>query len=262
MSTRRSVRAILCVIGFVPLLTLLLPTQALAGDVGGVTSADNTVGGVTQTADNTVGGVTQTADNTVGGVTQTADNTVGGVTQSADNTVGGVTQSADEAVGRVTQSGTDTVGQVTNVANGTSLGTQVGAPAQPMDGSNEGAASNSMIDRGSNGSGGWRAYDRRMASPTPMNDGQRQWMRYRETHDREPREADPCATNPQLVCLGLLFGLGDFADTATQVLGALVRTGFSVIGLLVIAVALGGIGIAAFAASSDRRIALAVRRTA
>jgi hypothetical protein len=225
--TGRSVRAILCVIGFVLLLTLLLPTPAFA---------------------DTVGGVTQSADDTVGGVTQSADDTVGGVTQSADDTVGGVTQSAS-----------DTVGGVTDVVNGgTSLKTQVGGSTSERDGSNEGAASNPASDRAPEGSSGWLAYDRRMASASTTF-GQSQLTIYRENDDGEDGEVDPCTTNPQLVCLGVLFGLGEFADTGTKVLGALVRTGFTALGLLVLALAVGGMGAAALAASSDR-FALIARR--
>jgi hypothetical protein len=57
------------------------------------------------------------------------------------------------------------------------------------------------------------------------------------SHLRALAAEDPCVTDPSLVCLGLLFGIGDFADAAADVLGALALTGFRI--LLVLAVAGG-----------------------
>jgi hypothetical protein len=48
---------------------------------------------------------------------------------------------------------------------------------------------------------------------------------------------DPCVAEPRLVCLGLLFGIGDFVDAGSEVLGTLALTGFTI--LLVLAVAGG-----------------------
>jgi amino acid transporter len=48
---------------------------------------------------------------------------------------------------------------------------------------------------------------------------------------------DPCVADPSLVCLGLLFGIGDFSDAGAEVLGALALTGIGI--LLVLAVAGG-----------------------
>jgi hypothetical protein len=53
-----------------------------------------------------------------------------------------------------------------------------------------------------------------------------------------------------LVCLGILYGLGDFGDAGAEVLGVLVRTGTGTIGLMVLVAALAIGGSAALAASS------------
>ena len=52
-------------------------------------------------------------------------------------------------------------------------------------------------------------------------------------------EVDPCEEDPGLACLGLLFGIGDFAEAGRGVLGAfLAATGVALRGLIVIAFAL------------------------
>jgi len=64
---------------------------------------------------------------------------------------------------------------------------------------------------------------------------------------------DPCTLDQRLVCLGLLFGLGEFADTGAEVLGdVLANTGVGVIGLTVLTAMLLIAGSAALAASSRR----------
>ena len=60
---------------------------------------------------------------------------------------------------------------------------------------------------------------------------------------------DPCHANSSLVCLGILYGLGEATDTGADVLGVLVRTGAAVVVLAVIALLLGMLGTAALAAS-------------
>ena len=76
--------------------------------------------------------------------------------------------------------------------------------------------------------------------------------------DPDP-DTDPCQEDSHLVCLGLLFGLGDLADTGADVLGVLVKTGAVVVFLAWIALLMAILGAAALAASSDR-FGLAPRR--
>jgi hypothetical protein len=71
-------------------------------------------------------------------------------------------------------------------------------------------------------------------------------------------QTDPCEVDQRLVCLGILYGLGDFGDVGAEVLGILVRTGTGAIGLMVLVVALAVGGSAALAASS-REWGLATR---
>ncbi len=44
------------------------------------------------------------------------------------------------------------------------------------------------------------------------------------------------------MCLGLLYGLGDFADTPAQVLGFLATTGVGVVALMLLTAGLGVAG--------------------
>ena len=68
-------------------------------------------------------------------------------------------------------------------------------------------------------------------------------------HDGPDPQADPCDEDSSLVCLGVLYGLGEATDTGADVLGALVRTGAAVIFLAAMALLLGILGTAALAAS-------------
>ena len=68
----------------------------------------------------------------------------------------------------------------------------------------------------------------------------------------EIEQDDPCGDQPQLVCLGLLYGLGDFADAGAKVLGAVAITGLGVIGLVLLALGLGIAGSGALVAGRDR----------
>jgi 4-alpha-glucanotransferase len=55
-----------------------------------------------------------------------------------------------------------------------------------------------------------------------------------------------------LVCLGVLYGLGEFADVGAKVIASLVQTGFAALGLAALALLLAIAGSSALAVSSRR----------
>jgi hypothetical protein len=66
-------------------------------------------------------------------------------------------------------------------------------------------------------------------------------------------EVDPCEEDPGLACLGLLFGIGEFADAGGDVLGFLLAaTGVAVRGLIFLAFALLLAGIVALSVAPKR----------
>jgi hypothetical protein len=78
------------------------------------------------------------------------------------------------------------------------------------------------------------------------------------SEDEEITSGDPCESDQRLVCLGVLYGLGDFADVGAKVIASLVQTGFDALGLAALSLLLAIAGASALAASS-RRVALVAR---
>ena len=70
--------------------------------------------------------------------------------------------------------------------------------------------------------------------------------------DDEVTQGDPCESDESLVCLGLLYGLGDLADVGAKVITSLAQTGVGVLGLAALALLLAIAGSSAIAASSRR----------
>jgi len=60
-----------------------------------------------------------------------------------------------------------------------------------------------------------------------------------------------------LVCLGVLFGLGDFGNVGAKVITSLVQTGVAVLGLAALTLLLAIAGTLALAASSRRMASVA-----
>jgi hypothetical protein len=66
-------------------------------------------------------------------------------------------------------------------------------------------------------------------------------------------EVDPCEEDPGLACLGLLFGIGDFAEAGGDVLGLfLAATGVALRGLIFLAFALLLAGVVALSIAPRR----------
>lgn len=66
-------------------------------------------------------------------------------------------------------------------------------------------------------------------------------------------EVDPCEDDPGLACLGLLFGIGEFAEAGSDILGLfLAATGVALRGLIVLAFALLLAGVVALSIAPRR----------
>jgi hypothetical protein len=64
--------------------------------------------------------------------------------------------------------------------------------------------------------------------------------------------SDPCGADQRLVCLGVLYGLGEFGEVGAKVIASLAQTGVAVLGLAALALLLAIAGLSALAASSRR----------
>ena len=261
-------RAVFCVLG---VLLLSLPAQALADGVvlGGV---GDVIDDVTESAGDAVEEVTDEVDAIVEPVNEGASDVVEPVTEEVGDVAGSVTDSVgdavDEATGTVDEAVEEVSGAVDDVTDGVSdaAGTAGGAAdgvtgswdqtvasgpsastdGQGGDGSTEPTTSGpgASSTGSSSPTGGARWMHREVDRPYFRWDfsGDVLGMRVPSAQIVEggsgPNE-DPCNDDVQLVCLGLLYGLGDFADTPAQVLGLLATTGIGVIALVKLAVGLG-----------------------
>ena len=169
---------------------------------------------------------------------------------------------ASADVGDVVNTAADTTGNVAST-----VGERVGAPSGSVNGGALGDHSNGASRSGPSTTAPDRSSDK-IGHPTSATSGShpRGQVRrdaYEGAHlsvvgyqggsgGQEPT-TDPCTLDQRLVCLGLLFGLGEFADTGAEVLGdVLANTGVGVIGLTVLTAMLLIAGSAALAASSRR----------
>ena len=235
-SGRRHLR--LLVIAGVGLLACLAAPQIASAD-----SLDDVTG--------TVGdAVNQTTDTTNEVVNQTTDTTNGVVNQTTDTT--------NEVVNQTTNTTNEVVNQTTNTTNEV-VGT---GPLNTASDGGMGSTSRSSLNPSPNDGTG--AAPRHGGSTIPRSRPARWWTVRGSTEpavvaayelgpgseEELESETDPCEVDQRLVCLGILYGLGDFGDAGAEVLGVLVRTGTGAIGLMVLVAALAIGGSAALAASS------------
>ena len=229
------------VISLLGVLALSLPVQALAdgvigdtvdevtGSAGDVTDpitepVDEVVEPVTETVDDAVGEVTVTVDGAVGEVTETVDGAVGEVTETVDGAADAISDGVSEGAGGSEQGIADTQGEADGSRpSATSVGdTAEGGGAQPAFTSGSGRAGiRFRLEFSRDVLGPW------VPSPEGAVDS-----------EAGQTSEDPCV-DAQLVCLGLLYGMGEFADGQTQVLNFLATTGIGVIALMMLASGLG-----------------------
>lgn len=197
---------------------------------GGVALAD-VVPDVTQAVVDPVDEVTDAVDDTVDGVTQAVDDTVDAVTEATSNAASGAASTAGAAASSATASvrGEDPTG---SSESGTGPGDRQASNPTPG-GQTEPVES------------AWVPYGLR--EPTP---GVVAWSGPFAEPEQGGAQTDPCEQDETLVCLGVLYGLGEFADAGTEVLGVLVTTGAAIIGLMVLAAGLAIAGAWALVAAS------------
>ena len=183
--------------------------------------------------------VNQTTDTTNEVVNQTTDTTNEVVNQTTETT----NEVENEVAGTVDESGP------LNIATDGGMGSTSGSSLDPSPNDETGAA------------------PRHGGSAIPQSEPARWWTVRGFTEpavaagyevgsgseEELESQTDPCEVDQRLVCLGILYGLGDFGDVGAEVLGILVRTGTGAIGLMVLVVALAVGGSAALAASSRER---------
>jgi hypothetical protein len=222
-------------------------TQAVVDPLDQVTDAvEDTVDEVTDAVDDTVDGVTQAVDDPVDGVTDAVDNTVDGVTQAVDDTVAAVT----EATSNAADGAASTAGAAASSATGSVRGEegQTGSPESETERPSDRQAS--RPNGGLSDSGAWVPYGLRDPMPASIP-GVVAWNGPFGEQGQVEARTDPCEHDGSLVCLGVLYGLGEFADAGTEVLGILVTTGAAVIGLMVLAAGLAVAGAWALVAASS-----------
>ena len=240
-----------------------------------VNTAADTTGNVVDTAADTTGNVVNTAADTTGNVVNTAADTTGNVVNTAADTTGNVVNTAADTTGNVVNTAADTTGNVVNTAADTTgnaastVGDTVGAGSGSVNGGTPGDHSNGAPRSGPSTTAHNRSSDRIRHHTSAASGSDPRWQVRRDAYEQEHLSVvgyqvgtgsggqepttDPCKLDQRLVCLGLLFGLGEFADTGAEVLGnVLANTGVGVIGLMVLTAMLLIAGSAALAASSRR----------
>jgi hypothetical protein len=234
------------------LSTLLLafaPAVALADDITNIgQTAEQTTQTVGDTAEQTTQTVGDTADQTtqtVGETAEQATQTVNQTTEQTTQTVGDTADQTTQTVGETAEQATQTVGEAGSALDSDGAGGSVGLQSATSD---PNGRSNDEVD-----SGRVRPGPGSHASTLESDSGNTPSELFSTmTKDNRIPESDPCHDDSRLVCLGVLFGLGKFADTGAEVLGALVKTGGVVVFLGALALLFAILGAATLAASSSR----------
>lgn len=229
-------RLIVSMACFIAVLVLLAPGVALADDLSDATGSTEGV-----------------VEDTVEDVTEVVTEVVNEVSEAAEDGTDEVTAAVDDVV--------DEVNDATNTA--TNDVTQADGIAGAVEGS---SGSDSGGNPAAHGGGGSRTGERERAGflvtiSRAGDPGSRRWepvnplgVGLTGTSSGvllQTGESDPCE-DLRSVCLGLLFGQGEFVRLGPNVLGVLATTGIGVIGLMVIALALGVGGSGALVAARDR----------
>jgi hypothetical protein len=182
---------------------------------------------------------------------------VNAVTGTANDATGQVTGTANDATGQVTGTVENTAGSVTDdparlgSSATTGLTSSQEAGSASTDPTGQGSVEGSMWRSGSPPSGAPRWAGLRTSEASYLPGGGIDTR----SEDEETTPGDPCESDQGLVCLGVLYGLGDFADVGAKVIASLAQTGFAVLGLAALALLLAIAGSLALAVSSRRVVA-------
>ncbi|MCI0634379.1 MAG: hypothetical protein L0206_10770 [Actinobacteria bacterium] len=243
--------------GFVPggVGDVIDETAGIAGDAAG--SATDTAGDVIDEAAGSAGDAAGSATDTAGDLIDETTGTVDEVVDDVGGAANDVTEGADDVAG--------TVGGSVDAVTGSSGQTVASGPTASSNWHGGGGSTEPEPGTGTSGTavgssgsvfpmGGARWMRREVDRPYFWWDfsGDALGLRVPSAQVVEggigPNE-DPCDDDADLVCLGLLYGLGDFAKTPAQVLGFLATTGIGVIALMMLAAGLGIAGSTALVGS-------------
>jgi hypothetical protein len=192
----------------------------------------------------------------------TVENTEAAVDEAVDTTIGVVDEAADDVAGGALVEAT---GEITAVPSGGSTSADGGGEDGATTGGHEPPKVGDTSRPAGGGAGG--GGDARASRPPAEREA---WVwepvdRLRLYRSAELEQSvgpsaavdaavdtDPCRADPSLVCLGLLYGLGDYAKSITTVLGVLAMTGMGLVGLMAIALALATTGSGALVVARHR----------
>lgn len=257
----------------ITLLVVVVPLQALADEPlieSAVETASPTVGVVEDVVEpvaDTVGDVVEAPAQIVDVVGETAGGAVEEVGDSTTEVVNEVptVDEAQEAAGNTSGQVQENVGAASgaggtavdeNAGSGSSTDTEAspGGGKDPSDGKQapHRNQTNDEITVASTGSAWRRMHFARLGVVVPAPSFLYQPITLPGGSADEP-VVDPCEDDPGLACLGLLFGLGEFAEAGGDVLGLfLAATGVALRGLIVLAFALLLAGIVALSIAPRR----------
>ena len=206
--------------------------------------------------------ITGTVGDAVNQTTDTTNEVVNQTTNTTNEVVNQTTNTSNEVVNQTTNTTNEVVNQTTNTSNEVAGTVDGSGPLNTASDGGMGSTSRSSLSPSPNDGTG--ATPRHGGSTIPRSQPARWWTVRGSTEpavvagyvlgpgseEELESETDPCEVDQRLVCLGILYGLGDFGDAGAEVLGVLVRTGTGAIGLMVLVAALAIGGSAALAASS------------
>ena len=250
-SRPRRLRGLLLLLSGVVAFLLFAAPVAMADDPIG-----DTAGSATDTVNDTAGSATDTVNDTAGSATDTVNDTAGSTTDTVNDTAGSATDTVNDTAGSATDTVNDTAGSATDTVNDTA-GSATDTVNDTAGSATNAVGANQLAQTGNQGgdtltSDGGAASNPLRSTPSVASKNTPSELSAPLAHDDPDPQTDPCDEDSSLVCLGVLYGLGDATDTGADVLGTLVRTGAGVVFLAAIALLLGILGTAALAASRSR----------
>lgn len=262
----------------IALLVVVVPLQALADEPlieSAVETASPTVGVVEDVVEpvaDTVGDVVEAPAQIVDEVGETAGGaveevgdsttevvnevpTVDEAQEAAGNTSGQVQGQAGAAVNNASGGGGSAVGAIAGSGGSTAAEASPGAGKEPGNQKQAPHRDQQKVERitvASTGSAWRRMHFARLGVVVPATSFLYQPVTLQAGPAGEP-EVDPCEDDPGLACLGLLFGIGEFAEAGGDVLGLfLAASGVALRGLIVLAFALLLAGVVALSIAPRR----------
>jgi hypothetical protein len=212
---------------------------------------------VVEVVEETAGGAVEDVEDATAEVVDQAP-TVEETEEAAGNASGQVQENANAAANDVSQNGASATGAVADDGpdGATATGAaQTGGGKDPSDAKGRHHDDRQVAERAtvaSTGSAWRRMHFARLGVVVPATSFLYQPVTL-PGGLADDAEVDPCEDDPGLACLGLLFGIGDFAEAGGDVLGLFVAaTGVALRGLIVFAFALLFAGVIALSIAPRR----------